>query len=50
MKNGSNGDFCWNEVLNQVLYGFESLFMFINVLTNFGDKFGLRGFKIGILE
>jgi len=49
MKNGSNGDFCWNNVLVQVLYGFESLFMFINVWTNFGDKFKLKGFKIGIL-
>jgi len=31
MKNGLNGDFCWSEVLNQVLYGFESRFMFINL-------------------
>jgi len=49
MKNGSNGDFCWDDVLVQVLYGFESLLVFINVWTNFGIKFGLRGFKIGIL-
>ena len=39
----------WNDVLVQVLYGFESLLMCINVLTNFEIKFGLRGFKIGIL-
>jgi len=49
MKIGSNGEFCWNDVLNQVSYGFESLFMFINVWTNFGIKFELRGFEIGIL-
>jgi len=48
-KNGSNGEFYWNDVLNLVLYGFESLFMFIYVWTNFGIKWGLRGFKIGIL-
>jgi len=30
-KNGLNGDLCWNDVLIQVLYGFECLFMFINV-------------------
>ena len=33
----------------QVLYGFESLLVFINVWTNHEIKFGLRGFKIGIL-
>jgi len=31
MKNGWNGDLWWNDVLIQVLYGFECLFMFINV-------------------
>ena len=30
-KNGSNGDLWWNDVLIQVLYGFECLFMSINV-------------------
>jgi len=49
-KNGSNGDLWWNDVLVQVLYGFECLFMSINVYTNIGNKFGHWRFKIGILE
>jgi len=49
-KNGSNGELWWNDVLVQVLYGFECLFMSINVWTNIGNKFGYWGFKIGILE
>ncbi|AES78834.1 hypothetical protein MTR_7g046430 [Medicago truncatula] len=38
-----------NNVLGQVLYGFESLLMYINVETNFKIKFGHREVKIGIL-
>ena len=40
MKIGSNGEFCWYDVLVQVLYGFECLFMSINIWTNIGNKFG----------
>jgi len=50
MKIGLNGEFCWYDVLVQVLYGFECLFMFINVSTNFGIKLGLGEFKFGILR
>ena len=50
MKIGLNGEFCWYDVLVQVLYGFECLFMFINVSTNFGIKLGLGEFKLGILR
>jgi len=33
--------------LNQVPYGFESLFMFINVWTKFGIKLSLGDSKLG---
>ena len=36
-------------VLIQFSYGFECLFMPINVWTNFGNQFGHWGIKIGIL-
>ena len=48
-KNGSNGNFDWKDVLAQISYGFESLFVSENVWVNLGIKFGLWGFKIGIL-
>jgi len=38
MKIGSNDEFCWYDVLVQVLYGFKCLFMSINVWTNIGNK------------
>jgi len=49
LQNESNGDFCSKGVLTQILYGFEPLLMSGNVWINFGTKFGLGGFKIGIL-
>ena len=49
LQNGSNGDFCLKGVLTQILYGFEPLLMSGNVWVNFGNKFGLGGFKIGVL-
>jgi len=45
MKNGWIWDFCWNDVLVQVLYGFKSLFMFRNIWANFGNQFGHWGIK-----
>jgi hypothetical protein len=48
-KNGSNDDFVKRLFLGQVLYDFECLFMFKNVLTNFGIKFGHWEVKIGVL-
>lgn len=33
----------------QAFYGFDCLFMFINVWINFGDKFGVKGIKIEVL-
>jgi len=46
MKIGSNGEFCWYDGLVQVLYGFECLFMSINVWENIGNIFGHCGSKI----
>jgi hypothetical protein len=40
MKNGSNDEFCLENVLGQILYGIECLFMFRNVWMNLGIKFG----------
>jgi len=41
--------FLFKGVLTQILYGFEPLLMSENVWVNFGNKFGLGGFKIGVL-
>jgi len=49
LQNGSNGDFCSKGVFTQILYGFEPLLMSENVWFNFRNKFGLGGFKIGVL-
>ena len=49
LQNGSNGDFCSKGVLTQMLYGFEPFLMPENVWVNFRNKFGLGGFKIGVL-
>jgi hypothetical protein len=49
MKNGSNDEFCLENVLGQILYGIECLFMFRNVWMNLGIKFGHWEVKIGVL-
>ena len=46
---GQMGIFGLKDVLAQISYGFESLLVSENVWVNFGIKFGLGGFKIGIL-
>jgi len=48
-KNGSNGVFDLKDVLAQISYGFEALFVSENVWVNSGNQFGIEGFKIGIL-
>jgi len=44
-KNGWICDFCCNDVLIQVSYVFECLFMSITVWINFGNQFGPWGIK-----
>jgi len=48
-KMGQMGIFGLKDVLAQISYGLESLFVSENVWVNLGIKFGLWGFKIGIL-
>ena len=48
-KMGQKGVFGLKDVLAQISYGFESLLVSENVWVNLGIKFGLGGFKIGIL-